>query len=323
MAYSSEIVRKARRRLEESRQMREAETSARLRQVYEALPRVRQIDSLLRRSMAMAAQSMFTQGAEDAFLQVRQANQALQQERQALIDGKFGSGFLDESPICARCGGTGYIGTAMCVCLKELCRQEQEKELSLLASEEQRFQNFRLDYYPIQPDAKYRVAPRELMKNNLQICKDYAENFPAGNLMFIGGTGLGKTFLSACIAREVAAKGYSVSYETAQSLFSKMEKNQFKPDEGSQQAVNVLLDCDLLILDDLGTELPGAFVTAALYHVVNSRILNHKSMVISTNLNITDINSRYSPQIASRLQGDFKRLTFLGQDIRVLKNRGI
>ena len=161
------------------------------------------------------------------------------------------------------------------------------------------------------------------MARGYDICRNYAENFtPAsGNLLFNGGTGLGKTFLSACIAREVAAKGYSVAYETASHLFSKLEKHRFHPDEETAQDVKRLNECDLLIIDDLGTELPGQFVTAALYALVNDRLLAGKPMVISTNLNIGEIRERYSPQIGSRLYGSFERIAFVGQDIRVLKNR--
>ena len=123
------------------------------------------------------------------------------------------------------------------------------------------------------------------------------------------------------MAREVAEKGYSVAYETASHLFSKLEKNRFNPDQASSEAVEKLQNADLLIIDDLGTELPGNFVTAALYTLVNDRLLAGKPMVISTNLNIEEIGRRYSPQIASRLQGSFTLLPFVGQDIRILKNK--
>jgi glycerol kinase len=124
-------------------------------------------------------------------------------------------------------------------------------------------------------------------------------------------------------AREAAEKGFSVAYESAPQLFAKLEKDRFNPDENSHMQVRQLMDCDLLIVDDLGTEMPGNFVTAALYSLVNDRLLSRKATVISTNLNISEIAQRYSPQIASRLQGSFKGLTFVGQDIRVLKNRGL
>jgi DNA replication protein DnaC len=139
--------------------------------------------------------------------------------------------------------------------------------------------------------------------------------------MFSGNTGLGKTFLSACIAGAVADRGYSVMYETASRLFTKMEQAKFTASEDARAEVAKFHTCDLLILDDLGTEMPSQFVTAALYSLLNERLLAGKPMVISTNLNVDEMARRYSPQIASRLQGEFSRLAFVGDDIRVIKNR--
>ena len=326
MAYSAEVVRRARQRLAEARADRESENQQHLQEAYRQVPRIKEIDLLLRRSMALAAQAVFTQGGDAvlAMEQVKEANLSLQQERRELAETYFEEGYLDDSPICALCGGSGYIGTTMCECLRELCRQEQRKEISLLASNDERFEKFRLDYYPDRADPKYGASPRAIMERNFQVCRKYAASFGpgSGNLLFIGGTGLGKTFLSACIARAAADKGFSVVYDSAPHLFSKLEKDRFDPSEESHSAVARLQDCDLLILDDLGTELPGNFVTAALYSLVNDRLLAGKPMVISTNLNVDEIARRYSPQIGSRLQGSFQRLTFVGEDIRVLKNRG-
>lgn len=326
MAYSAEVVRRARARLASEKADKESRQLQHLQQAYARVPRIRDIDLQLRKTMALAAQAAFTEGgdARQAMEQVREANLALQQERQQLIKEHFEEGYLDESPICDRCGGSGYIGTSMCACLQELCRQEQKRELSVLSCGEGSFQQFRLDYYPDQVDPNYGASPRFIMERNAAVCRKFADGFgpDSGNLLFVGGTGLGKTFLGACIARTVADKGFSVAYETAAHLFAKLEKNRFNPDEESQAAVQKLSGCDLLIIDDLGTELPGNFVTAALYMLVNDRLLSEKSMVISTNLNVDEIARRYSPQIASRLQGSFQRLTFVGQDIRILKNRG-
>ncbi len=325
MAYSADIVRRARQALAGAKADRESLQQARLQQVYAAVPRVKEIDILLRKSMALAAQAAFLGGSDGvaAMEEVRQANLSLQAEKKALIEAAFPADFLDESPICPHCGGSGYMGTAMCSCLRELCRRELTKELSLLACGEQLFRDFHLEYYPDTVDPKFGVSPRAIMTRTLETCRKYAEEFtPAsGNLLFNGGTGLGKTFLSACIAREVAQKGYSVAYDSAQHLFTKLEKDRFSPDETTRLETQKLQNWDLLILDDLGTELTGNFVIAALYSLVNDRLLAGKPMIISTNLTITEIQKRYSPQIASRLQGSFQMLPFAGQDIRVLKNK--
>ena len=323
MSYSSEVVKKARERLAMAREDRESENRQHLAEAYARVPRIRDIDIQLRRTMAQAA---FLQGSDGRELreQARQENLSLQREREELVRLHFEEGYLDDSPICRLCGGTGYVGSNMCECLTELCRQEQKKEVSILAGKES-FSQFRLDYYPDRIDPMYGASPRTIMERNFQTCKKYALYFSqnAGNLLFVGGTGLGKTFLSACIARTVADRGYSVAYETAAHLFGNLEQARFNPTEDSRREAEKYTSCDLLILDDLGTEMPGQFVTSALYSLLNDRILGGKAMVISTNLNVEEMSRRYSPQIASRLPGGFIRLTFVGEDIRVIKNRGV
>lgn len=326
MAYSTEVVKRARERLAQAREDRESENRQHLAEAYSRVPRIREIDMQLRRTMAQAAQAAFLQGSDGRELleQARQENLSLQREREELVRQYFEEGYLDDSPICRLCGGTGYVGSTMCECLTELCRQEQKKEISILAGKES-FSQFRLDYYPDRIDPMYGASPRTIMERNFQTCRKYAMYFGqnAGNLLFVGGTGLGKTFLSACIARTVADRGFSVAYETSAHLFGNLEKARFNPTEDSRREAEKYTACDLLILDDLGTEMPGQFVTAALYSLLNDRILAGKPMVISTNLNVEEMSRRYSPQIASRLHGGFTRLTFVGEDIRVLRNRGV
>ena len=327
MAYSAEVIKRARARLAEAKEDRESENRQHLAEAYAKVPRIREIDIQLRRTMAEAAQAAFIQGSDGRELleQVRLKNMGLQQERSVLVMENFEPGYLDESPICDNCGGSGYVGSQMCECLRELCRQEQKKEISVLAGGKESFSQFRLEYYSDRIDPKYGASPKIIMEHNFKACRTYALTFSqnAGNLLFVGGTGLGKTFLSACVARAVADRGYSVMYETAGHLFSKLEQAKFNPTEETRREADKLMACDLLIIDDLGTEMPGQFVTAALYSLLNDRLRAGMPMVISTNLNVDELGRRYSPQIASRLHGDFQRLTFVGEDIRVLKNRGL
>ncbi len=326
MAYSTEVVQRARVRLAQAKEDRESENRQHLAEAYTRVPRIKEIDMQLRRTMAQAAQAAFLQGSDGRELmeQIREENLGLQEERARLAEENFEEGFLDETPICDKCGGSGYVGSTMCECLRELCRQEQKKEVSILSGSKESFNQFRLDYYPDRVDPQYGASPRTIMERNFQNCRRYAATFNlnAGNLLFVGGTGLGKTFLSACIARTVADRGYSVVYETAAHLFGKLEKARFNPTEESRREAEKFTVCDLLIVDDLGTEMPGQFVTASLYSLLNDRMLAGKPMVVSTNLNVDEVSRRYTPQIASRLYGGFQRLTFVGEDIRVLKNRG-
>lgn len=325
MAYSQEVIRRAKAKLASAKADKESQYRERLQQAYARLPRLKELDILLRRSMVQAAQAVFTTGGDPvaAMEKVKQENLALQKERQELIDTQLPKNFLEEDSVCERCGGSGYLGSTMCSCLTQLCLQEQLSELSGLTQGYERFDNFRLDYYPERPDPIYGVSPRVVMEKNFAKCQRFAESFPnGGNLLFVGSTGLGKTFLSGCIANAVAQKGVSIAYESAPRLFSKLEKSRFTPTEENRVEAEKFLNCDLLIIDDLGTEMPGSFVTAALYSLVNDRLLDGKNTIISTNLLISEIAKRYNPQIASRLEGNFDVLTFLGEDIRVLKNRG-
>ena len=327
MAYSAEVVQRARARLAQAKEDRESENRQHLAEAYARVPRIREIDIQLRRTMAKAAQAAFQQGSDgraemDA---VREENLSLQRERARLAAAYFEEGYLDESPVCSCCGGTGYVGSTMCECLRELCRQEQKKEVSILSGSKETFNQFRLDYYSDEYDPHFGASHRMIMEKNFQTCRRYALTFAAnsGNLLFVGGTGLGKTFLSACIARAVADRGCSVVYETAGHLFGKLEQAKFAPSEESRREAAKFMECDLLIIDDLGTEMPGQFVTSALYSLLNDRILEGKPMVISTNLNVDEMARRYSPQIASRLHGGFTRLTFVGSDIRIKKSSGV
>lgn len=326
MAYSAEVVRRARERLAQAKADRETENRQHLQEAYERVPRLREIDRQLRLTMAMAAQAVFSSGGDvqAAMAEARDKNLALQQERQQIADTCFEEGFLDDSPVCSICGGSGYIGSNMCECLRELCRQEQKKELTFLSVGKESFDQFRLEYYPDRIDPQFKVNIRTVMEKTYDICRKYAYNFSAksGNLLFSGDTGLGKTFLSACIARTVADSGFSVVYESAGHLFAHLERAKFSGDENARREAEKYNACDLLIVDDLGTEMPGQFTNAALYMVINDRILSGKATIISTNLNTEDLSRRYNPQITSRLRGSYQRVAFLGDDIRVKKNWG-
>ena len=327
MAYSTEVVRRARARLAQAKADRESENREHLQRAYNTVPRLAEIDKQLRVTMASAIGAVFSAGGDvqSAVNEAKEKNLALQAERENLVNEYFEEGFLDDSPICDVCGGSGYIGSNMCECLRELCRQEQKKELTFLNVGRETFDQFRLDYYPDRIDPKLGVNIRAVMERTLQTCRRYAYSFSekSGNLLFSGDTGLGKTFLSACIARTVADNGYSVVYESAGHLFSKLERAKFGGDEEARADTEKYTACDLLIIDDLGTEMGGQFVTSALYTLINDRLLSRKSTIISTNLDVESLSHRYSPQIVSRLRGDYTRVAFLGDDIRVKKNWGL
>src|SRR5699024_1897437 len=210
-----------------------------------------------------------------------------------------------------------------------LCAQEQIQELSkLLDLGEQSFDAFRLDYYSDQLWPGRASSPRTNMDLVYEVCLNYAQKFGRfhfKNLFLTGAPGLGKTFLSACIARSVSEQGFSVVYDTAGNIFAQFENRKFQRDaEGVQTArdeTRRYLNCDLLILDDLGSELTTQFTQSALYELINTRLVSDRRTVISSNLTPEDVVRRYTPQISSRLLGEFYILHFFGDDIRLLKRK--
>ena len=321
MAYSEAVLHRARERLLQEKNLYEAETAARRAQVLQAYPRLREIDQALRQSVAGAVAAAFRKGEDTtaAIAALKEQNLALQREREwILASAELDESVLDPPPFCPHCGGSGYVGSSMCECLRELCRQEQKKELSSLLGGKESFDGFRLDLYPTEPDPNLGVSPRQLMERTFRRCRRYAREFGAGapSLLFTGGPGLGKTFLSACIARAVADNGFSVVYDTAGKLFSDFEAVKFGGNQ--QDLTRKYLQCDLLIIDDLGTEMTTQFTQSVLYRVLNDRLLENRPMIVSTNLSDQALRQRYSAPIASRLLGAFEVCLFLGQDIRQL-----
>ena len=323
MGYSKEIVIRARRVLEEQLAQREELRRRQQKELYARLPQVEQIDRQMQFTMTKAVMAALAGDTDGAFAQAREENRALECRRQELIEGEFGPDFQEVESLCPHCGGAGYIGSRMCDCLEELCRIEQRKELAALTQGGESFAGFDLNYYSDRIDGRLGVSHRRVMEKTLETCRRYAREFAPGakNLLFSGATGLGKTFLSACIAGEVADRGFSVRYESAAHLFDKLEKAKFSGDPQAQEESEKLKQCDLLIIDDLGTEMLNQFVKSALYLLINDRILDRKATIISTNLSSDQITERYTPQIASRLLGAYQRVAFVGEDIRLKKGR--
>lgn len=320
MAYTVEVLNRARARLAQENEKKQAEYREHLARAYALRPRLRAIDQELRATAAQAA-ALFLDPSVDReaeLARLKKQNLELQDQRQWVLDeAELPDGYLDDSPVCSVCGGSGYVGTRMCECLLELCRQEQKRSLAaLLPTGRERFDSFSLELYPERFYPSYGTTARNLMQKNLAFCRKYAQEFRPGaqSLLFSGATGLGKTFLSACIARQVAEGGHSVVYVTAGKLFAAYEAVKF--DRAEPESLREYRDCDLLIIDDLGTEMTTQFVVAALYEVVNSRLLGRCSTLISTNLNEEDLEARYGGQIASRLLGGYRVIYFLGDDIR-------
>lgn len=319
MAYSYTIVQRAMARLQSEKEQNERSSRARIAAIYEKEPRLGEIERELRRTAAHVLAATFRRQGDPvaAMQQLKKENLALQQERDWILQAEgLEPDDLTVQPICPTCGGTGYVGAAMCECLKELCRQEQKKELTNLFGAES-FEKFRLDLYPEQYDNQLKRSPREVMNRTYHDTLSYAQNFTctSPSLLFVGATGLGKTYLSACIARTVADRGFSVSYAPVGQLMAAFENEKFRP-QPDTSCTEEYFSCDLLIIDDLGTEMTTQFTISALYQILNTRLMGAKPTIVSTNLPLGDLSARYSEQIASRLLGAYRLYKFYGDDIR-------
>ena len=325
MAYDGKIMRRALQQFEEDRQAREERFQARRESVFRRQPRLRQIEEELGSTMSRIITSALRHGTDPgpAVEVLREENLRIQEEKRQLLDQMgLPQDCLDEKPACALCGDTGYRNGQVCRCLRQYYAREQQKELSrMLDLGSQSFDTFSLDWYPQEYDSSFGSSARENMEKVYDICADYAHQFGKypGNLLLFGAPGLGKTFLSAAIAREVSGNGWSVVYDTAGRIFQRFEAQKFTREEDAGDDVDRVLNCDLLILDDLGTEMTTAFVQSALYQIVNTRLMEKKSTILNTNLMPGEIARRYSPQLASRIEGEYQLLPFFGEDIRKLK----
>ena len=333
MSYEPNVMRAALARLERRREARERRRYQIERELYARAPKLRELDAALRGTMAdlalLAAGGKPVEPDGPEIAAIRERNEALQGARLNVLD-ELGvrESELEVPPACLKCGDTGWADGQMCACLKELCGQEQMKALTALLNltDEQDFDRLRLDVYSDQPWQGQARSPRENMSRIVEVCRGYARQFPGfplKNLLFSGGTGLGKTFLSGCIAREVSRRGYSVVYDTAISLFAAFETRRFARDAGegrqARDDARRYLSCDLLILDDLGSEFTSPLTQSSLYEVVNSRLQSGRHTIISTNLSMEQIAGRYSPQLTSRIGGLYRELTFYGDDLRLTR----
>ena len=328
MAYDGKVMREALQRFEEDKQRRASQTEARRQRIYREIPRLEAIEKELRGTMARIMTEALRHGEDPApaLLRIRTENTMLQQERAELLaEHGYAADALEDKPRCALCGDTGYCGGKMCACLQKYYAQEQIKSLSsLLDVGSQSFDTFGLEWYDTKPGESGR-SPRQLMERNLAVCQSYAAHFgeKPENLLLDGAPGLGKTFLSACIARVVAAKGYSVCYDSAAAALEAFEVQKFSRDPEASEAANArvrrMLDCDLMILDDLGTEMVSSISTSALYTLLNTRLVNGNKIIISTNCSDEELQKKYTPQIYSRIKGEFLRLPFVGRDIRLIR----
>jgi len=330
------VMRAYDRRRTENRRIQED----RVREAYEAIPALSEVDRARACvSLSRAASSMGGESEEEILKRMscdRTVFEAVRKHgadpiRQALLKKHgYPEDYLEPVYTCPDCRDTGYANGERCHCFSAevISLFYSQSELGPVL-ERENFKTLSLEYYPEKMiDDKTGESARDIMEKAADTCKSFAEHLKDGGqfLLLNGETGLGKTFLAHCIAKKALDDGHSVIFFSASDLFERLAKSRFSDTgEAAEQAIDqeYLAGCELLIIDDLGTELTNAFTSSAFFNLLNSRLTAGQSMVISTNLTMSEMNQLYSERICSRIMESFTIVTLFGKDIRILKRIGV
>ena len=304
-----------------------AELRSRKEAVYKKVPRIKEIEEAVSLTGIRIAR-LVLQHPENFFQlagKLQEDMTALRMEKKTLLEA---NGFLEQhlemEYVCPQCRDTGYIGTTQCVCMKQKLMDAsyaQSNIRDIVAREN--FDTFDIRYYSDETDPREGMSPRENIQSILSICLRFTHAFDREftNLLLYGGTGLGKTFLCNCMAKELLDQGKTVLYVTAGQLFKMIEEQRFGKieEEEREDYMTDILGVDLFIIDDLGTEFSTILSSSELFNIINNRMLKKKPVILSTNLAPSDFVNQYSDRIVSRLLGEYQTLKFFGEDIRVKK----
>ena len=324
MKYSREVFEKAERELTERRIAAEAEQSRRNAEIISIAPEVELLQNKIKSAGLELVKIIMSKDKDSAakIEQLKENNLVAQRTiRELLKEIKGDEHYLDVHYSCTLCGDTGYVEGRRCRCMDELLKKISSEELNKnCLIELHDFDEFRLDYYD--KELVSGISPYEKMSKNLSFCKSYAEDFTdkSPSLFFFGKTGLGKTFLSSCIAKTLLEKQVNVVFGSILDLLRKIENEHFGREEGN--TLDTIINADLVILDDLGSEFQTSFTESAVYDIINSRINLCKPTIVSTNLSQSELSSKYNERIISRLTGCFMPIGFIGKDIRHRKVAG-
>ena len=322
MGYSKEIYDKVQKELYDIKMEAVDELNRKKDILYNRFPEAAEIEKQLSATAIKAARAVISgANSKDELLKLRQTTKNLRERlTQILKSVNLPENYLELNYRCKKCSDEGYVDGIMCDCMKKMMKKEVYNELNKMSPLElSSFENFSLDFYSDTPQPNSELTPKKRMAKILEFCKKYASQFKKNSpsLLMTGSTGLGKTHLSLAIAKEVIEKGFGVIYGSAQNIISKVEKEKFRGyQNSSDETERHYIDCDLLIIDDLGTEYLTSFSSATIYNIVNSRIMMNKPTIISTNLSMKELEKNYSQRMVSRIIGNNIRLEFLGSDIR-------
>lgn len=323
MGYSAEVVKNVREAFEKKRADAVALAEQHMSEVTAKCPDFIEVNYALSLTGLRLFETSFkgTDGLEERIDKIRKENLDLQSVRQQMLEENgFPKDYLDVKFACTKCNDTGYVGVKMCSCMKNALVKEAYNRSGLgKVLENQTFDNFDLSYYAEGEDRKQMASILEKAKKYVA---DFGNPELDSNLLFIGTTGLGKTHITTAVAKGIIEKGFDVVYDSAQNIIRAFEMERFDKDERAGLETQRYFDCDLLIIDDLGTEFRNSFTQSCIYNLLNTRINAGKCMIISTNIDSTPkLRESYDDRIFSRLIGTFRSFKFVGQDIRLEKFR--
>ncbi len=307
----------------EKRQLRSRDILEERRQaIYRDIPELQELDRELSHLAVSRARDVLLKDGVPSERQ-DELQQIISRKQSLLLENGYPADYLEAAYECRDCQDTGYIGNEKCHCFKKAIVDLLYAQSHLgQVLEKENFENFTFDYYsPNCIDPKTGRSSLAVMQEAYRICQEFVRNFDHEfqNLFLYGNTGIGKTYLSNCIAKELIESEHSVIYFSAFELFDELANCHFQRTEGDVPLTDYIYDCDLLIIDDLGTELVNTFVTSQLFLCLNERILRRKSTIISTNLQLGAITDTYSERILSRITSNYKVLKLTGDDIRIKK----
>ncbi len=293
-------------------------------EIYAAIPAIRTIDEDIAHISLEAARSMLFHPDPDIRKQLHEEISRRSGEKTVLlVSHGFPEDYLDPLYTCRDCKDTGLIDGIQCHCFSGYVAEVYYEQSNLTDQLDRiSFATFRLDYYSEAVSRDYPVSPRDNILKVLDQSRSFIREFddrPGQNLLIYGRAGTGKTFLSCCIAGELLARGKQVIYMTAYQFFRQLELATFHSDEADPDTLSWLTDCDLLIIDDLGTEMNNAFINSQLFLYINERILRKKSTIINTNLSLQQISSSYTERVSSRIIEAYRLIHIYGEDIRIKK----
>jgi len=320
MGYPASIYRKAQRILEQRRDSAFSEAELRTEETKSEIPEIEEIQKQLSKIGLETSQLFFFKGnTDEKIASLRdQSKKLIAKRAQVLKKHGYSEDAMQPQYICSVCEDRGFIGGRMCNCHRQLLKDIMKDEIRKLAPiDDCTFDTFKLEYYS-EDALENSIVPRERAAKILESARRYAQNFSLSskNLLFLGATGLGKTHLSLAIANVVINKGFYVCYGTSQNICDDLQSEQFGRGDEAYYSKQQVLGCDLLILDDLGTEIDSQYSIATLYNIINSRILAKKPTIISTNCELSELLRKYDQRITSRITGEYTKMTILGKDIR-------